>query len=258
MNGKRIAALVCVTLAFFFYLSSSFLYAADLDQYFEEEDVPVSTPVADTHDPLEPINRAFFTFNDKLYFWALKPVSTVYAAVLPSKLRIGIRNAFDNLLAPVRIVNNFLQGKVDRSGKELVRFAINTTVGVGGLADVAKNDFHLAESDEDLGQTLGIYGAGEGVYICWPFIGPSNLRDTIGLVGDGFITPIYYLTGGNIYAAAGVKTGERVNDVSLRLGDYERWKEAAIDPYVSMRQAYRQSRQNEINDTDESIPDEEQ
>lgn len=258
MNGKRIAALAGATLAFFFYLSSSFLYAADLDQYFEEEDVPVSAPVVDAHDPLEPINRVFFTFNDKLYFWALKPVSTAYAAGIPVKLRIAIRNAFDNLLAPARMVNNFLQGKVDRSGKELVRFVINTTVGVGGLADVAKNDFHLEQKDEDLGQTLGFYGAGEGVYICWPFIGPSNLRDTIGLVGDGFITPIYYLTQGNLYAYAGVKSGERINEVSLRLGDYEKFKEAAIDPYVSMRQAYRQSRQNKINDSDQSIPDEKQ
>ncbi len=171
-------------------------------------------------------------------------------------LRIVIRNAFDNLLAPVRIVNNLLQGKVRNSGTELVRFVINTTAGVGGLVDSAKKDFHIEEKNEDLGQTLGTYGAGGGIYFCWPFIGPSNVRDTIGLVGDGFITPIYYLTRGNFYSALGVKTGERVNDVSLRLGDYERFKAAAIDPYISMRQAYRQFREKEINDSVQSTPEE--
>lgn len=260
MNGKQIAAIACATLVFFFYLSSSFLYAASLDRYLDEEDAGnINTEAnVNVHDPLEPMNRFFFTFNDKLYFWALKPVSTVYAAVIPVDLRIGIRNAFDNLLAPVRIVNNFLQGKVRNSGTELVRFVINTTVGVGGLADVAKADFHLKEKDEDLGQTFGTYGAGGGLYFCWPFVGPSNLRDTIGLVGDGFITPLYYLVGGNFYATLGLKTGERVNDVSLRLGDYERFKAAAIDPYVSMRQAYRQSRKKKINDTSQIGPDGEQ
>lgn len=256
MHGNKIAAFAGATLVIFFCLCSSLLYAANLDQYFDDEDVQ-NTQVAPTvHDPLEPMNRFFFNFNDKLYFWAIKPVSTVYAKVIPVDLRIAIRNAFDNLLAPVRIVNNFLQGKVRNSGTELVRFVINSTAGIGGLADVAKNDFHIEEKDEDLGQTLGTYGAGGGAYFCWPFIGPSNFRDTIGLVGDGFITPIYYLTGGNFYSAAGIKAGERVNDVSLRLGDYERFKAAAIDPYISMRQAYRQSREKEIKDALQSSPEE--
>lgn len=250
MNGKRTGAIACATLAFFFCLSSSFLYAANLDQYLGDANAQKITAQAAVYDPLEPMNRVFFTFNDKLYFWVLKPVSTGYAKVFPVGFRIATRNAFDNLLAPVRIVNNFLQGKIRNSGTELVRFVVNSTVGVGGLADVAKTDFHLQEKDEDLGQTFGVYGAGGGTYFCWPFIGPSNLRDTIGMVGDGFLTPLYYLAGGNLYSTLGLKAGERVNDVSLRLGDYERFKAAAIDPYVSMRQAYEQSRQKKIHDSE--------
>lgn len=249
MNRKKTAAFAGATLVFFLFLGSSLGHAANLDQYFEDENVQHVSAAPAAHDPLEPMNRFFFNFNDKLYFWAIKPVSTVYAKVIPVDLRICIRNAFDNLLAPVRIVNNLLQGKVKSSGTEVVRFVVNTTVGIGGLVDAAKTDFHIEEKDEDLGLTLGTYGAGEGVYFCWPFIGPSNVRDTIGLVGDSFITPLYYLTGGNFYASVGLKAEERVNNVSLRLGDYERFKAAAIDPYISMRQAYRQSREKKINDT---------
>jgi len=248
MNGRRGAGIIGVALAFFFYLNSPVLYAENLDRYFEEEEAQNMETAVVAPDPLEPVNRVFFSFNDKLYFWVLKPVSTVYAACIHKDFRIAIRNAFHNLLEPVIIVNNFLQGKVGNSGTELVRFVINTTVGVGGLADVAETDFHLKKTDEDLGQTFGFYGAGEGIYFCWPFLGPSNLRDTVGLVGDGFISPANYLFGGNIYSTLGLKSEEKVNDVSLRLGDYESFKKAAVDPYVSMREAYRQTREKKIND----------
>ena len=223
--------------------------AENLDRYFDDEiQASESIETVVEKDPLEPVNRFFFSFNDKFYFWFLKPVSTAYATVIPEDFRIVIRNAFNNLLAPVRIVNNLLQGKVKDSGMELSRFAINSTVGIVGLGDVASAEFGIEQKDEDLGQTLAVYGAGEGVFLCWPFLGPSNIRDTLGLIGDGFLSPVNYLSGGNAYATVGIKAGEKVNDTSLTLGDYERFKEAAIDPYVSMRQAYRQYRRNKIKD----------
>lgn len=199
-------------------------------------------------DPLEPINRAFFKFNDKLYFWVLKPVSKTYAAVLPEDIRMCIGNAFNNLLAPVRIVNNLLQGKVADSGTELARFFINTLAGAGGLADPAKDIFNLNPKTEDLGQTFGKWGIGEGIYICWPVLGPSNVRDTVGFVGDYFLNPLTYLTMSNERAGLGAQAGQKVNSTSLSLGDYEQFIEATFDPYTAMRDFYYQSRRSKIAD----------
>ncbi|OGR01575.1 MAG: hypothetical protein A2505_10350 [Deltaproteobacteria bacterium RIFOXYD12_FULL_55_16] len=199
-------------------------------------------------DPLESINRVFFHFNDKFYFWVLKPVSKGYAWVVAENVRICVRSFLKNLLAPVRIVNNLLQGKVVNTGIETARFVINSTVGVIGLVDPAKNEFGLLPKDEDLGQTLGVYGVGEGLYICWPFLGPSNVRDTIGMTGDFFLSPASYLAWSDPGAGLAVQTGQEVNNTSLTLGDYEDFKALAIDPYVALRDAYRQYRQKNIHD----------
>jgi len=210
------------------------------EDWLEEEQVRVA-------DPLEPVNRLFFHFNDRLYFWVLKPTATLYSHFVAKDLRICIRNVFANLLAPVRVVNNVLQGKMGNAGVELQRFVLNSTIGVVGLADVAKNEFKLRARDEDLGQTLGFYGAGPGLYINWPILGPSNVRDSIGRLGDAFLDPLNYLAG-NIYVRAAIYGGERVNYTSLTLGDYELFKETVIDPYTALRDAYQQFRQGRIED----------
>lgn len=202
-------------------------------------------------DPLEPVNRFFFEFNDRLYFWVLKPVATGYANVVAEDLRISVRDFFHNLLAPVRIVNNLLQGKVKHSGIELARFAINSTLGVAGLGDPAKTEFGLSSKDEDLGQTLGVYGAGEGFYLCWPILGPSTLRDTVGFAGDSFLNPFSYLMAADFAAGAGAYGGREVNNSSLTLGEYEQFKESAFDPYLAVRDAYRQYRRNKVKDATE-------
>lgn len=199
-------------------------------------------------DPLEPINRAFYHFNDKFYFWVVKPASQGYAYFIAEDVRMCVRSFLKNLLAPVRIVNNLLQGKVAASGVETARLVINSTLGIAGLADPAKNEFGLSPKNEDLGQTLGVYGFGDGIYICWPFFGPSNVRDTIGLAGDFFLSPLSYLAMSDAGAGAAVEAGRVVNNTSLTLGDYEDFKESAIDPYVSLRDAYRQNRQKKIRD----------
>ncbi len=150
---------------------------------FDDEDW-LDDELSTVADPLEPLNRFFFHFNDKLYFWILKPTATGYAFIFPRGFRISVRNVFANLLAPARVVNCILQGKVPESGVELGRFAINSTLGILGLFDVAKDTYNLEASEEDLGQTLGFYGAGPGFYINWPILGPSNVRDSIGRFGD--------------------------------------------------------------------------
>lgn len=200
-------------------------------------------------DPLEPVNRAFFAFNDKLYFWVLKPAAQGYAVVVPKVVRDCAGNFFFNLKTPVRLVNSALQAKFARSGVELARFAVNTTAGVAGLWDPARSWLKLSPSDEDLGQTLGKYGVGEGIYLCWPLLGPTNLRDTLGQVGDYFLDPVSYLyINHQNEVALEIRGGEVVNRTSLRLGDYEAFKDATFDPYRAMRDSYTQSRRSKIND----------
>lgn len=207
------------------------------------DDIVVSPP-PDKYaiaDPLEPLNRVFFVFNDKLYFWVLKPAAKGYKTVVRDEdIRLCINNFFYNLLAPVRIVNNLLQGKMVGAGNEFASFVINSTLGVAGLADPAHNEFGLEISDEDFGQTLGTYGIGNGFYICWPIFGPSSLRNSVGLAGDTFVDPLYYLTVSDETLGYSVYAGKMVNKYSLNLGDYEQFKEASFDPYVAVRNAYAQ------------------
>lgn len=217
--------------------------AVDSDLAFgEERDIGIAS------DPLEPVNRVFFHFNDKLYFWVVKPAAQGYSYFIAEDVRLCVRSFLKNLLAPVRIVNNLLQGKVANTGVETARFVINSTLGIAGLADPAKNEFGLSPKDEDFGQTLGVYGFGEGVYFCWPVFGPSNVRDTVGLAGDFFLSPVSYLSMSDSGAGIAVQAGGEVNNTSLTLGDYEDFKESAIDPYVALRDAYRQYRQKKIRD----------
>jgi phospholipid-binding lipoprotein MlaA len=206
-----------------------------------EEEVP---PVA-IADPLEPLNRVFFHFNDKLYFWFLKPAASAYSKVLPEGMRVSVRRFFSNLTTPIRFANCLLQGKVRGAAIELSRLVINTTLGVAGLFDPAKDSYHLSRQEEDFGQTLGVYRIGAGVYINWPVFGPSSVRDTAGFVGDLFLDPVTYLLP-LVPERLAADGGERINETSLTLGDYEDLKEAALDPYVALRNAYHQHRQSAI------------
>ena len=197
-------------------------------------------------DPLEPFNRAMYHFNDKLYFWVLKPVAQGYRKVVPETARVGVSNFFANLAFPIRFVNCLLQANFEGAAAELGRFTVNTLWGIGGILDPASSkDISLSKQDEDFGQTLGAYGIGQGFYINWPIFGPSSPRDTVGLLGDTLLRPYTYLS--PWYAGAGVWTYDKVNDTSLNIGDYESLKEAAIDPYVAIRDAYVQYRLKKVN-----------
>ncbi|MCA1765652.1 MAG: VacJ family lipoprotein [Desulfobulbaceae bacterium] len=216
------------------------------EQYFEDE-WSVEEAAPQIADPLEPVNRLFFQFNDKLYFWVLKPLSRTYGFAVPKPVRITVVNFFYNLKTPVRLVNNVLQGKVMQGGTEMTRFMINTTVGVAGLWDPARNWFDLEPSEEDFGQTLGTYGVGEGIYLYWPVLGPSNVRDTLGIGGDYFLNPVSYLgMNGETDEVYALKTVETINSTSLRIGDYEDFKKASFDPYSAMRDSYFLRRRNKI------------
>lgn len=194
-------------------------------------------------DPIEPWNRAMYNVNDKLYFWVIKPAATGYTHALPEDVRNMFSNLYQNIKAPVRIVNNLLQGKPEYAGIELTRFIINSVIGVGGLKDCARECFGINGRSADFGQTLGRYGVGFGFYIVWPVLGPSSPRDTVGLVADRFLTPQTYISSESISPEGlGLSVHEMINNASFHLGDYEALKGAAIDPYIAMRDAYVQHR----------------
>ncbi|MEW6220445.1 MAG: VacJ family lipoprotein [Thermodesulfobacteriota bacterium] len=195
-------------------------------------------------DPLAGWNRAMYTFNDRLYFWVLKPVAQGYGAVLPEGIRVSIRDFFRHLATPIRFLNCCLQGKVNEAGREVGRLMLNTTFGLAGFIDFAGRYEDLPASDEDFGQTLGAWGVGEGVFITWPVLGPCTLRDTFGLAGDALAYPPTYVS--PALASVGIRTGEKVNDTSLTIGDYEALKDAALEPYTAVRDAYLQHRRDRV------------
>lgn len=216
-----------------------------------EEDEDYYEPLEDedsyetASDPLEPLNRVFFYFNDKLYFWFLKPVASGYGAVVPKPARVSVKNFFKNLGFPIRFVNCLLQAKFESAGDEFSRFMVNTIIGLGGFFDPATSNFGLKSQEEDFGQTLGVYGFGPALYINWPILGPSSIRDTVGLAGDSFLDPMGYICSSSEcnMAVTGYKT---VNNTSLRIGDYEDLKDAALDPYLAVRDAYFQYRRDKV------------
>jgi phospholipid-binding lipoprotein MlaA len=195
-------------------------------------------------DPLSGYNRLMTRVNDKIYFWLLKPIARGYRAVTPEWARLGVGRFFRNLLMPVRFVNNLLQLKAKRAGTELARFVLNTTIGVLGFGDPAANRFDLQAYPEDFGQTLGHYGVGSGFHIVLPLLGPSNLRDTLGLIPDYFLDPVSYIDDTGTQLA--VRAYDRVNDTSLHLGEYESLKKDAVDLYTFLRDGYEQRRIKQI------------
>ena len=206
-------------------------------------DVPKETIA----DPLEGWNRVWYTVNDKLYFYLVKPLAQGYGYVVPEPARKSVSNAVHNALFPVRFVNCLLQGKFREAGVEFGRFWVNTTVGIGGLADVTANDKPtqpIGSTEQDFGLTLGNWGAGHGFYLVWPVIGPSSLRDSVGYAGD------YYLDAASWvhpwWKSVAIKSYERLNEVSQRIGDYEDMKAGAVDPYSALKDAYIQYRKRKL------------
>ncbi len=207
--------------------------------FLEEE-----TPALVVADPLAPWNRAVFVFNDRLYFWLLKPAARGYVYITPDYFRTRLRNFFSHLGTPLRMAGCLLQGKWTGAGTEFSRFVLNTVWGGAGFWDAAGHLTGLEAYDEDLGQALGSYGLGNGLYLVWPFFGPSTLRDSFGLAGDRYLSPVTYLQ--PLALSIGVTGLHTINATSFRLGDYETIINAAMDPYEAIRDGYIQMRQSKI------------
>lgn len=211
------------------------------------------SPYEEVSDPLEPVNRVVYNFNDLLDRAVLKPVAEGYVKVVPDYARTGVRNFYNNLLEPVTIVSGALQGKGGQAAGDTMRFGFNTIFGVFGLFDVATG-WGLEHHREDFGQTFAVWGFGEGWYLVLPVLGPSTVRDTVGLIPEFRLIPLQYVVEEEVvrYAAWGLFFISRRADL---LTASEVLDSAAIDPYLQVREAYRQRRWNEIHDGNPPEPD---
>ncbi len=215
------------------------------DEDFDLLEEELTEKMIEIDDPLEPLNRMMFNFNDICYFCILKPVTQAYTDIVPKPARIGIDNFFQNLITPIRFVSCHLQGKTASADMELNRFLINSTVGVLGFGDPARDQHGLEPPPaEDLGQTLATHGFGNGFYIVWPLLGPSTLRDSAGIAGGIFLNPVFYVEATEITVS--IAAVKYTNESSFHTGEYEAFKSAALDPYVAMREAYIQYRDKKI------------
>jgi len=189
-----------------------------------------------------------YNINDAVDRVTLRPVAQAYNKVLPEPVRQGVTNFSTNLYVPRSSINSFLQGKPRDGFSEMFRFIINTTFGIGGLFDPAKEHFNQQLQNEDTGQTLGHYGIGHGPYLVLPLLGPSSLRDGIGQVGDSYLDLTWHLWGAHKsndnYDYVGARIADTINNVALDKDTYEGIKRDALDPYLFMRDAYAQYRRN--------------
>jgi phospholipid-binding lipoprotein MlaA len=210
-----------------------------------EGDVGTSSETWDMeeYDPWEPFNEWTFAFNYRLDRYFLKPIATAWAKVLPEPVRRSLGNGFSNLDGPRRLVNNLLQLKGRGAMREFGRFVLNSTVGIAGLFDVGKA-LGINESDEDTGQTLGVYGVGPGPYLVLPFLPPLTVRDGIGYGIDSLESPFSYLF--PFYANLGIGVANRVNQRAENLEFFQDAEEAALDLYSAVRNGYLQRRRAAI------------
>jgi phospholipid-binding lipoprotein MlaA len=209
-------------------------------------------PHKEAADPLEPINRAIYRFNDKVDEYALKPAAEAYKRVVPQPAQRGVSNFFDNLEEPIVVVNDVLQGKPRQAASDSARFIFNTTFGIAGLFDVATSMGH-PKHREDFGQTLGRWGVGEGWYLVLPLLGPSTVRDTSGRLVDNQMDLV---TRHEEVRERNTAIALRVIDTRAQLLDATRMRDtAAIDPYLYTREAFRQHRWSRIHDGNPPLPD---
>jgi phospholipid-binding lipoprotein MlaA len=199
----------------------------------------VAVRKADEFDPFEKFNRRVFAFNQKVDHAVVRPVARAYEKAAPQPVRTSVTNFFSNLRLPVYAAHALLQGKPKVAGRNLVRFGINTTMGLAGLFDPAGRHFDIQAQQEDLGQTLAVWGVPEGPYLVLPLIGPSTGRDALGGAVDGYVDPVAY------YARQEREFRPLLLDlINLRasLLPTERYVEEAYDPYSFIRDGFRQRR----------------
>jgi phospholipid-binding lipoprotein MlaA len=204
------------------------------------------TPATRTRnpDPWESFNRPVFGFNDRVDRYALRPVAVVYAERTPRWMQTGVSNFFTNLFYPTTIVNQFLQGKFKQGSQDVARFVINSTLGWGGVLDVASGA-HLPLHEEDFGQTMGWWGVPPGPFLMLPLLGPATVRDTPSVIADEYTRPLRWYNSGN---ERWFSLGLSLVSGRASLLPYDRLLREAYDPYVFMRDAFLQRREYQVRD----------
>jgi phospholipid-binding lipoprotein MlaA len=202
-------------------------------------------PNANPHDPLEPFNRGMYGFNDAVDRAVVKPVATAYRDVLPSPVRTGVTNFFNNLQDLWSFVNNSLQLKGEGAGNSIVRFGVNTAFGLGGLLDIA-TEMRIERHTEDFGQTLGYWGVGSGPYLVVPLLGPSTVRDTVALPVDMYGNAASHIS--DVPTRNSATVLNLVNKRAYLLEASRMLDEVALDPYTFTRDAFLQRRRNAVYD----------
>ncbi len=214
--------------------------------------------IDDVNDPLEPMNRAFFAFNQVVYDVILDPIAKTYNFVVPATVRMALGNLLDHLASPVTLANDLLQLEFERAMTTVARFAVNTVGGIGGIADLA-DGIGLKKHKEDFGQTMGAYGVGEGFYLVLPLLGPSNPRDAIGkYLVDPFFDPLgMYLSNTDRDAARYSRIGvAALDEYAGIIDELAQIKKTSVDYYAALRSLYRQRRVADIaNGADDSLPE---
>jgi phospholipid-binding lipoprotein MlaA len=200
-----------------------------------EKDIPI------LKDPLEGYNRWMFGVNETIYDAVLEPVAKGYRDTVNEHLRIGIKNIFSNAMFPVKFVSSLLQLEFKKSGRVLARTIINTTLGIGGIADVAGEEYGIEDVNEDFDQALGYYGIPTGPYVVLPFFGPSTARNIIGRTADALMSP-GAVSGGSIGLNAGIAVEDNINAASFIVDDKKQLEDSALDEYESVRDFYHQYR----------------
>ena len=195
-------------------------------------------------DPWEPMNRSLYNLNTAIDKVTLKPIAKGYQFIVPTPARTAISNFYKNLRTPGSALNNFLQGKPKRGFSEITRFLFNSTMGIGGLFDVA-TAAGLEAYSEDIGQTAAVWGIPSGPYVMLPILGPSNLRDAILFPVDYFTAPLYFYENTSLRSKLQVL---RIIDIRSRLLAAEKFLDDSKDRYITLRESYLQNREYEIYD----------
>ena len=244
-----------IIILFFLFLSllSYNVIASDADQVkTDSEDFETTTVEDEIYDPFEPLNRAIFSFNNVADRIVLEPIAKGYKK-LPSPLQSGINNFLSNLRAPLVVVNQLLQGQGQNAFQSSGRFIVNSTVGIFGLFDVAEK-IGLEEKEEDYGQTLATWGVGDGFYLVLPLFGPSNLRDTSGMVLTMLTDPInaYAVSEGEAWLVPMRTAANAVDTRSQIIDEVNALRDNSVDYYAAVRSSYYQNRKAAINNVDDS------
>ena len=193
------------------------------------------------YDPIEPLNRLVWSFNEKLYDNVMDPVARGYSKVLPEPLRIVIKNFFSNLTEPISLISSAAQNNKEKVDRSIGRFLINSTLGIGGLLDPARKIFNIKKANEDFDQALGYHNVPTGAYIMLPIFGPTTTRGIVGKISQVFLTP-EFVFGIDILKTAGARSGEMVNEISFNLGQKKELDSFALDSYTSLKDYYIQRR----------------